>query len=250
MSSGGSDAGPLAVLDDVRVEFPSRAAPALDGLDLALAPGEHVLLLGASGSGKSTALACLCGIVPHSVTADVAGTAVVAGRDVADSSVVELSRDVGYVQQDPAASVCLPLVEDEVALVCENHAVPAGQIDARIDAALATVGAGHLRHRAAAEPAVRLEDDVSQPGVDRSVEKGPRLGRRRTAAQQILDAVVAEVPVVGFGGDHEALRDGEACGDHFPEVGSLAPGGGDVVSAELGQCCDATHVDLLCHLRA
>ncbi|MBN2622075.1 MAG: ABC transporter ATP-binding protein, partial [Acidimicrobiales bacterium] len=53
-------AGPLAV-DVAGVRFGYRDGPVLDGLDLSLAPGEVVALVGATGSGKSS----LCHLLAH-----------------------------------------------------------------------------------------------------------------------------------------------------------------------------------------
>ena len=50
-------------LDDVTVVYPSRPAPALDGVDLMLRPLETVALVGESGAGKSTLAALLLGLV-------------------------------------------------------------------------------------------------------------------------------------------------------------------------------------------
>ncbi len=139
------------VLDDVSVRVPRREQPVLDGIDLAVRPGERVLLLGPSGSGKSTVLQCVTGMVPHTVTAELTGQVLVAGIPTADVRVVDLSRHVGVLAQDPSSAVCLPDVEQELALPLENHAADPATMSARIDAALAEVGAGHLRGRLTGE---------------------------------------------------------------------------------------------------
>ena len=46
-------------LDGVRVAYPGRGEPVLDGVHLRIAPGELVALVGASGEGKSTLAALL-----------------------------------------------------------------------------------------------------------------------------------------------------------------------------------------------
>jgi dipeptide transport system ATP-binding protein len=65
----------LLEIRNLRVEFGElgRAFPAVDGLDLDVAPGEIVGIVGESGSGKSMALLALMGLVeaPGRVTADV-----------------------------------------------------------------------------------------------------------------------------------------------------------------------------------
>lgn len=96
--------------------------------------------MGPSGSGKSTLLGLLTGLIPGSVTADVTGSV---SRPPVSS--------LGYLGQDPSAAVCLPTVEQELALVLESGAVDPDTMDARIDAVLDRCDAGHLRHRRAAE---------------------------------------------------------------------------------------------------
>ena len=54
----------MIVADRLTVDFPARGIRALNGVDLEVADGEQVALLGRSGAGKSTLLRALLGGVP------------------------------------------------------------------------------------------------------------------------------------------------------------------------------------------
>ncbi|MGJ7441638.1 ABC transporter ATP-binding protein [Aquipuribacter sp. MA13-6] len=138
---------PAVRLERVGVGFPRRGEDVLRDVDLDLAPGEQVLLLGASGCGKSTVLQTITGVVPHTVTARTTGRVVVGGVDTAGTTVVELSRQVGVLAQDPTGAVCLPHVDTEVALPLENQAVDPDRIGPRVREVLALVDAEHLLAR-------------------------------------------------------------------------------------------------------
>jgi osmoprotectant transport system ATP-binding protein len=85
---------PAAALADVHKRFAGGAA-ALDGLSLAVAPGEVLVLLGTSGSGKTTALKTLNRLVRPD-----RGTVTVLGRDVESWDPIALRRSIGYVIQE------------------------------------------------------------------------------------------------------------------------------------------------------
>ncbi len=91
MTSTGSTAAALA---GVTKRF-GGGAPALDGLTLSVAQGEILVLLGTSGSGKTTALKTLNRLV----RAD-SGRVTVLGRDVEGWDPIELRRSIGYVIQE------------------------------------------------------------------------------------------------------------------------------------------------------
>ena len=71
------------------------AAPALDGVTLAVERAECVALVGESGAGKSTLLRCFNRLVEPD-----GGTVSVRGRDVRDTDPILLRRGIGYVPQE------------------------------------------------------------------------------------------------------------------------------------------------------
>jgi energy-coupling factor transporter ATP-binding protein EcfA2 len=113
---------------------PGRKAWAVRGLDLTVEPGERVLLLGASGAGKSTVLRGLAGLLDPEL-GDEEGVLEVDGAHPR-----RRRTGIGYVQQDPESQLVMVRAGDDVAFGLENHAVPAGQIPPRVAAALGAVG--------------------------------------------------------------------------------------------------------------
>ncbi|WP_372620917.1 ABC transporter ATP-binding protein [Falsiroseomonas sp.] len=71
------------------------ARPVLRGVDLAIAPGETVALVGPSGAGKTT----LCSLLPRFYEPD-AGRITVDGLDIRDLTLASLRGQIGIVQQD------------------------------------------------------------------------------------------------------------------------------------------------------
>jgi energy-coupling factor transporter ATP-binding protein EcfA2 len=138
-----------AGLDRVSVTFPRRDAPVLADVDLEVGDDGGLLVAGPSGCGKSTLLQVLTGVVPHTVNARMTGRVQVAGQDVTDLPVASRSRHFGVLAQDPAASICLPTAQEEIAMVLENHQVAPERIGDRIGQVLRTAGVEHLREQPA-----------------------------------------------------------------------------------------------------
>lgn len=115
--------------------YSSRNDWAVRELSLDIEPGERVLLLGASGSGKSTVLAGLAGMCDEGGEGETEGTLQVDGRPAG------LTRGrSGLLLQDPDAQVILSRVGDDVAFACENLGVPRDEIWKRVPACLREVG--------------------------------------------------------------------------------------------------------------
>ncbi|CAN5473875.1 metal ABC transporter ATP-binding protein [soil metagenome] len=108
------------------------------GLDLDVAPGEFVAVLGANGSGKTSLLKTVLGQHPLS-----AGTATLLGEPVHHGD-----RRIGYVPQQRLADEGIPMRgRDLVGLGVDGHrwgiALPSRVRRARIDELLDAVGASH-----------------------------------------------------------------------------------------------------------
>ncbi|WP_135466369.1 ABC transporter ATP-binding protein [Crenalkalicoccus roseus] len=102
-------AAPLVRLRDLHVRFVTRdrTVHAVNGVDMDLAPGEVLCILGESGSGKSVTLRALMRLLPR--TAKVEGRIEVAGRDVQAMTERELADfrggDVAMIFQEPMTAL-------------------------------------------------------------------------------------------------------------------------------------------------
>lgn len=113
----------------------SRLAWALQDVTFRIDPGERVLILGASGTGKSTLLHGLAGVLGGDEEGESAGELLV------DSGPASATRGrAGLVLQDPDSQVILARVGDDVAFGCENLGIPREEIWPRVRAALEAVG--------------------------------------------------------------------------------------------------------------
>ncbi|MGW4094034.1 dipeptide ABC transporter ATP-binding protein [Nocardia sp. NPDC004750] len=99
---------PLLRVDDLRVRYRSAHGYAVDGVSLAVRPGEFVSIVGESGSGKSTTVHAALRLLPDSALVR-ARALELDGQDVAQWRERRLARlrgpFVGFVPQDPGTSL-------------------------------------------------------------------------------------------------------------------------------------------------
>ena len=108
--------------------------PVLDGLTLAVAPGEVVALLGRSGAGKSTVLRLVNRMLLPSH-----GEVLVDGRDTRAWDPIPLRRRIGYVLQDGGLFPHMTVAEN-VGVVPRLEDWSPADVEARVSEMLALVG--------------------------------------------------------------------------------------------------------------
>lgn len=137
----------VAALDHVRFSYDGGASWALDGVDLRVAGGERVCVVGANGSGKSTLARILAGLAaPDSGSVTLLGEHVFDERSGADPDAYRRARrGIGAVFQNPEDQIVTTVVEDDVAFGPENLGVARDGIGRRIEGALRAVGMAAFR---------------------------------------------------------------------------------------------------------
>jgi len=126
-------------VEHLRVKYSGR--PVLRDVSFSVAPGEIVSYLGANGSGKTTTVRVLTGLLQP---AD--GRVLVDGRDIAED-LIGYRRRLGYV---PETAELYPFLSgrEYLQLVGRLRSLPEKALDPRIDELLEILGLGEHRHQA------------------------------------------------------------------------------------------------------
>lgn len=109
--------------------------PALKELNIDIASGEFVVIIGHNGSGKST-FAKLCNGIMHPTE----GVILIDGMDTSHyDQIWEIRKTAGMVFQNPDNQIVATVVEEDVAFGPENLGVSPSDIRIRVDEALNSV---------------------------------------------------------------------------------------------------------------
>jgi len=108
----------------------------LQGIDMSVAKGEFIAIVGCNGSGKST-------LARHfnALLTPTGGTLWIDGKDTKDAALLwDVRQQVGMLFQNPDNQIVASIVDEDVAFGPENLGVPSDEIRHRVDNALSAVG--------------------------------------------------------------------------------------------------------------
>ena len=115
---------------------PVATQTALDHVDVDIAPGSFVAILGHNGSGKSTLAKHL-----NVLLSPTEGTLWVDGKDTSDAdNLWKIRQNTGMVFQNPDNQIIGSIVEEDVGFGPENIGVPTDEIWQRVEDSLRAVG--------------------------------------------------------------------------------------------------------------
>ena len=113
---------------------------ALKGVSLVIKNGEFVAIMGQNGAGKTTLVKHFNGLLKPSE-----GTVHVDGVETTKTSVAALSRNAGFVFQNPDLQLFSETVEDEISFALKNFGFEEETIEKRITWALNLLGLAQYR---------------------------------------------------------------------------------------------------------
>ncbi len=218
------------------LHFAYNGREVLRGIDLQIAPGELVVLMGRNGSGKTTLLKCVVGLLRPEH-----GEIVLDGRPVTGRHPAEICRHVGYLPQEPDAMLFADSVLDELQVTLRNHGlqdappVPPAVLLARLG--LDEVAGSYPRDLSAGQrqrvalgavtvtrPGLLLLDEPTR-GLDYQLKRQLLALLREWQAEEVSVLLVThDVELAALAADRVViLSEGCVIADDAPEVLAASP---------------------------
>ena len=121
---------------------------ALNDINLEIEENKFILLCGETGSGKTSLIRCMNGLIPQFYPGFYKGSVQILGKDTVETPISELSTKVGIVFQNPENQLIAMNVEHEIAFGLENIGVPRDEMKERIREVVELTEIGHLLNKA------------------------------------------------------------------------------------------------------
>ena len=135
---------------NVSLIYPHSTKTIIEDLTFSIQEGEMVLVMGETGSGKSSLLRLINGLVPHHTGGILAGDISVDGISTREVKPGSLAHIVGIVGQNPLNGFVADIVEEELAFGMEALNFPHDVMRKRVEEVLDLLGLNAVRHRSIA----------------------------------------------------------------------------------------------------
>ena len=109
---------------------------------------KFILLAGETGSGKTSLIRCMNGLIPQFYAGFYRGKVEIQGKNTTETSIADLSTEVGIVFQNPENQLISMNVEHEIAFGLENLGVPKTEISNRIKEVTSLTEIEHILDKA------------------------------------------------------------------------------------------------------
>lgn len=113
---------------DVSFTYKNSNNKVLDRVNFKINKGECILLTGVSGSGKSTLIHLMNGLIPTLYEGQLEGEILFKNKDLKDIESYDISKNIGYVSQDPRGHFFTTNTTSELVFSMENYSIPLNEM--------------------------------------------------------------------------------------------------------------------------
>ena len=113
---------------DVSFTYKNSNNKVLDSVNFKINKGECILLTGVSGSGKSTLIHLMNGLIPTLYEGQLEGEILFKNKDLKNIESYDISKNIGYVSQDPRGHFFTTNTTSELVFSMENYGIPLNEM--------------------------------------------------------------------------------------------------------------------------
>jgi len=132
-------------VENLTYYYPEAERPALRDINLDVEEGGFLLVVGGSGSGKSSLARALAGLIPDYYGGKIGGRVIFKEQDIRSIKKRALARNIGIVFQDPEKQLVMTSVEAEIAFGLENLGLPQAEMFRRAAEVMSFFGITSLK---------------------------------------------------------------------------------------------------------
>ena len=139
---------PLITFNNFHFRYKKNKEYQLNNINLKIDENKFILLCGETGSGKTTLIRSMNGLIPQFYPGYYKGTVIVNDKDNSETPIAELAKDVGIVFQNPENQLIAMDVENEIAFGMENLGFPKEKMREKLKNITKTMEIEHLLDKA------------------------------------------------------------------------------------------------------
>ena len=137
----------LIKIDDLNFTYKNSEVSALKNINLNIDTGKVVLICGKSGCGKSSVCKIINGLIPNYFNGEITGELFINGDKSTNLDMVQRSKFIGSVFQNPKTQFFNSDVTSEIAFTSENLGVDANIIKQQVEKQIKDFNLENLQYR-------------------------------------------------------------------------------------------------------